>query len=317
MAVVTINTGNEHYLAGMAIKQVAYKKNEIDIFPEEDNRGLELCCYDNLVLADNSGGLSAEEILYRNDVNSFMFNFNEGDTVVFKLVKNGSDIATLNDNTYGTYYALGSITEYSGQELMSGYELEWKEVLNLHGRGVYNFKIEVTSFGSSDTVTSINYYLEQYSQDRASQTIRIQSVMNGYMRRSRINYKGIQLIDMVRVRGIFKPDIPDYVITNDLYASLGENERVVQQRKVNQVDNYSFETFPLLKCIANKIINYHFFGNEVYVSDYNVFNYSYTLKNIRVHKAEEFEYEYFDNIRSVSISGSLKEDIQDNEKTNC
>ena len=307
-----INTGLDHLLNGMCDKFDILPMNNISIFPTDEDRGLDLCCVKQLVLADATG------IDHQNDISSFMFQLAiSTDTLVMYLQKDNVTIATLNTSTYGTYYALGSIVYYSDQSLLTGYILEWSKVLAAHGEGNYRIKVDYTSLGVTVNYYSNNFDLKTYSVNKANGTIRIDSIMNGYLMRERINYKGLNLPDSIRVRGWFGNPEEKIETTNDIYANYDGEKRVVVQRKVNQFDIYNLEILPLPKCLADKIRYYHFLANTVYITDYNSFNYDYLLQKKRIYKDSAFEFKYTSTTRGVIISGKLNEQIQDTEKTNC
>ena len=314
MAVTLVNnTGLSHYLNGMAIKFDLTEYIPAKIFDvAEDDRGYDLCCIEQLVLADDTG------IANQNDITGFMFRVGDiTETLDIYLLKNGVQVAQINNSTYGTYYAINSITTYAGQELLTGVSLEWSKVLADFGEGVYQLQINYNGLFAASVEYSSKYRLRTYSNASAMGTIRIESVMNGYMLRERINYKDLNFVDMIRVKGFFGNAEEEVEVTNDVYATLAGENRVIAQRKVNQIDVYKLETHPLPKCLADKIKYYHFFGNTVYVSDYNYINYDYGLKRVRVYKDTAFEFTYTGTTRAVIIKGKLKEQIQDLQKTNC
>ena len=146
------NSGLDHLLNGMCDKFDILPMNNISIFPTDEDRGLDLCCVKQLVLADATG------IDYQNDYNSFLFQLAiSTDTLVMYLQKDNVTIATLNTSTYGTYYALASIVYYSDQSLLTGYILEWSKVLAAHGEGNYRVKVDYTSLG-----VTVNYYSNNF-----------------------------------------------------------------------------------------------------------------------------------------------------------
>jgi len=315
MAIITENTGKEHVLRGATAEAIASVLEPVVLFTEEDERGFDMCNYQNIVLADATG----EE--NQNDINSFLFKLsNINDTLVLTLEKVGTiyDIVLDGSANLGTFYDKNTINYYDEQLLYTGYTLNWADVLAKanYGIGNYRIKAELTSFGSTTTSYSGCYTLREFSTAIADSTIRIESYMNGYMLRKGINYKGINLVDMIRVKGFFGDAEEEQTITNDLYASLSGEDRVVSQRKVNVLNIYNFETQMLPKCIADKIRYYHFFANEVYISDYNSDNYDYGIKRIKIYKEEAFEFEYPKISRKIIIKGKLKEQVQDNQKTN-
>src|ERR1035437_1499798 len=146
MAIDIINTGLNHKLNGMAVKFDIVGYTPAIIFPDDEDRGLAICCAEQLVLADNTG------IINQNDVNGFMFKLAAStDTLSMFLERNGEQVAQLNNNTYGTYYAAGSITFYSDQILLTGYKLEWSKVLAAFGTGRYSVRVDYTTFGGSSS----------------------------------------------------------------------------------------------------------------------------------------------------------------------
>lgn len=307
-----INTGLDHLLNGMCDKFDILQINNVSIFPTVEDRGFDLCCIKQLVLADATG------VDYQNDYNSFLFQLGiSTDTLVMYLQKNNVTIATLNSATYGTYYALGSIVYYADQSLLTGYILEWSKVLAAHGEGNYRIKIDYTSLGSTVSTYSNNFNLKTYSTERANGTIRIDSLMNGYLMKERINYKGMNLPDSIRIKGWIGHAEEKIETTNDIYANYELEKRVVVQRKVNQYDIFNLETLPMPKCLADKIRYYHFLANTVFVTDYNLLNYDYSIKKKRVFKDSSFEFKYTGTTRGVIITGKLNEQIQDRQKTNC
>ncbi len=312
MAVNITNTGLTHTLQGMADKWDLVQLIPVNIFSVEEDRGLDLCCINELVLADSTN------IANQNDIKGFMFQVAAStDTLVMTLQKNNVDVATLDTNTLGTYYAIGSIIYYTDQSLMTGYILEWSKVLSVHGIGRYRIKIDYTSFSGLITYYSNYFNLKLFSVDAASGTIRIESYMNGYMMRERMNYKGLNFPDMIRVRGWFGNSEEKLETTNDIYANYLGEKRVVVQRKINQIEIYNLELLPLPKCLADRIRYYHFFANDIYLSDYNELNYDYDLQRIRILKNEAFNFVYTKTGRNIIIKGKLQEQIIDNEKTNC
>jgi hypothetical protein len=306
------NNGIDHVLNGMADKFDLIQKQTVKLFPAEEDRDWDVCCHHQSVLADATG------IAHQNDINGFMFQVGTPtDTLEMYLDKSGVQVAQLNSTTYGTYYALGSITYYTDQALLTGYILEWSKVLAAHGIGDYQVRVILNTFGGATTESSNIFNLRTYSTDKANGTIRIESYMDGYIMKDRINYKGLNFPDMLRVRGFFGNPEEKIETTNDVYANYSGNKRVVVQRKVNQYDLYPFETLPIPKCVTDKIRYYHFLGNTVYISDYNIFNYDYTLQKKQIFKDEAFTFKYTKTSRGVIIKGKLTEQVQDLQKTNC
>jgi len=169
---------------GECIRQVFYMVKDnpspdvvvLDIPPSRLNE----CCFELSVLADTS---SSDE--FKNDRNGFLFGFNKDliSSTVLKLEQfiNGAwaEVATLNSNTYGTFYAL-NFFENSLNETFTGYQLNWKDVLTVLGEGDYRVKCIATfSVGGVSNFYSYSYCLKQYTPNRADKTVRLEWYMNG------------------------------------------------------------------------------------------------------------------------------------------
>lgn len=130
------------------------------------------CCFELPVLAKTSGGDN-----FTDDKSSFIRFMNNGIsgatmTLQKKVSGTWTDIATLNNNTYGTYYAFGFKTNQLNENLM-GYLIEWKLVLAAHGEGDYRIKTDETLI-TTGTVNSYSfeYCLKTYTANRANGTVR-------------------------------------------------------------------------------------------------------------------------------------------------
>lgn len=312
MAVITTNTGREHKLKGMAASWTVDVLRDIEPFYKDEAKEFSDCCYQNLVLADNTG------IETQNDVNSFIFKVNRtSDVVTYKLYKNGSFVANITGTTYGVIYPVNTILYYEDQKFLAGLTIEWYKVLALHGAGVYYIQATITPLSGTPTVAeTINFILWEYSDEKADKYIRIESIMNGYMLRTGINYTGLQLLDMIRVRGFFGRFQPEIETTNDIFETLEGEKKLVKQRKVKRTDIFELETLPLPKCIMERITEHHFFADTLKITDYNYNNYDYQLLQKRVYLHEDYEMIYSPTSRYAYLRAKVKEQIQDNQKIN-
>lgn len=310
MTVVTANTGYDAYLLGMATHSVVGCVQLLQLpFLLEDSRDWAIrCCSKNIVTADLS-----DDDLDKNDTLALMFNLTEDDDVVaFELFKNNVKVADINNQTLGRYWDIGSITYYPDQDLMCGVELDWNAVLTAYGEGEYFIRSTINGM-DYDTMP---YTLIAYNIFKLDGTIKIESYMDGLILRKRMNYKGLNIRSTLRVKGCFGYIEKELTLENDLYSRYNANRRQLVQRKVNNVDIYNLELLPLHECMANEILDYHLFANEIYLSDYNANNYSYQYFRKMVFNEEAPELLYTKTSREVLIKAKLKEKIQDNEKRN-
>jgi len=58
------------------------------------------------------------------------------DTIVYKIKKNGTEVATITDNTYGTFYAAGSLTGNPSASMYVGFEADWNLIYAALGAGL-------------------------------------------------------------------------------------------------------------------------------------------------------------------------------------
>ncbi len=201
MIIITLPNGTPQSTEGMAVKLSGQTLPEITVTETNDFCYCETeCKYNPLVLAEVGG----ED--YKNDKSQFLFRrLISGDSVEMKLYKDGVELATLNNNTYGTFFngfASGNIY----QQLYVGYLLEWEEVYNLHGAGAYMIKTELNIVGNTSTVNSELYNLMGYSDRVADNTVRIETTQNGNILGSDFDFTGLEWFQSMRVRGNFYED---------------------------------------------------------------------------------------------------------------
>lgn len=115
---------------------------------------------------------------FTNDKNEFYFYFGLGvATAEMSLEKfNGvafADLATLDNDDYGTFKELGFFTNSFNQNFTS-YILDWQLVLQEFGTGSYRIKCAT----ASGNVYSREYCLNEYTSDRANGTVRVEFLLN-------------------------------------------------------------------------------------------------------------------------------------------
>ncbi len=81
------------------------------------------------------------------------------DTIVFKLFKDGVLVATITDQTYGVFKALGTLTT---QPLISYFIAEWDKIFTLEGEGCFHIETTITSLGVTVVKNSFCFELREY-----------------------------------------------------------------------------------------------------------------------------------------------------------
>ena len=157
---------------------------------------VDFCCYQSPVLAS-----STDNADWKNDINSFLFKRNfSSETINLILEKNGTtDLPIVNDD-YGVYYDFGAFGDYPNYK---GIQIQWQKVLLLEGPGTYRIRIESNFVSGTTTNYSIPFKLNEYTQNRANGTFRVQSEMDGYLRHVDFDFTGLNWLDGLRVEGFF------------------------------------------------------------------------------------------------------------------
>jgi len=261
------------------------------------------CCYISPVLAHLT-----ENDEWKNDVNSFLLKRNfDSETIDLILQKNGVIDIALTDNTYGQYYNFGSLP-YPNYK---GYRIDWQNVLQVEGEGNYRLKAISTLISGIVIEYSIPFKLQAYTENRADGTVRIQSIMNGYLRHRDFDFKGLNWVDGLRVNGFFGNRQPEYEQEHIIYA----NRQSVQLRS-EMINNYTLQTMHVPCCITDTIIEYHNFANSLKITDYNRINHcDYVQKEVVFDSMENIEYKSVTKYAPLLIK--YKDLLQNFTKSNC
>jgi len=252
------------------------------------------CCYDEKVLALPGGEA------YQNDFSSFIARKLIGvDTIQFRLLKDGFEVAVLNDDTYGEYFA--SFTE---QPLYSGFVVSWEKVLNLLGPGCYSVQTVTNILTVEKTETSHNYRLYPFSDAIADGTVRIETYMNGCVESSDFDFTGLNWYQSSRIEGFFGLVEPEFETDN--YQDSTRRKRQIQD-SINRT--YTLETNDLPSIISNRLVYESLLSNEILVTDYNQLNFeryvqvpvypSEISKSNKVDQKELLEIKFTDKVPNI------------------
>ncbi len=204
----------------------------------------------------------------KNDKTSFLFKvFVPTDTGTMSLFKNGVEIAQLNNNNYGTYYALGNLGSSYGQQFYLGYLVDWNLVLGLHGVGYYEIKANLTIFGLPKEILSEKYNLQKYSDEAVDGSVKITTFQNGNIESSPFDYTNMNWYQQIRISGIFWNKQSE-IITDNYFTS---------NRTITQIQDSIKYTYELCiefvqDSVSKFIIENAILSNEIYITDYNFTN---------------------------------------------
>jgi len=257
----------------------------------EDDRGLQGCCCEQLVLA--SSGESWES-----DLSSGWIKMSDDplDTFTFKLTKNGSPanyipVPVAFPNEPNAYYST----------------IDWYQVLLQDGVGCYNFVIEFNISGITGLVNVGNFKLKQYTIQNALGTARIRAVFNGVQQSDGIDFTGADIVSDLRFYGYIGNRQPNMAIDNIIYGNR-EMKRVIREN----LYSYSIETDPLDECIIKPMTELYLLSeNELYISDYNAHNHSYRYNDLPVIVNKSPEIEYYEFSRKAQLSCEVTDKFKD------
>ncbi len=288
--------------------QRTFSKALFSPLPEPDPcecKGLKDCQYEELALADLTDDAS-----YRNDIKGLWYKRKDPAFDVDFFIKDEDGNETpLNDGTFGTFYDFGSFVNDSN---LKGYHLEWRRVLAVLGAGKYILIRKIGFFGLTSDFESYPYNCQPFSDDIANQTVRIISKMDGSLLDKEVNFKGTEWIDGMRIRGFF----------GDRQASLEKETITTIDNKVNQVkadilNEYELRTNLLPDAVVDYIIEYHSLANEIWISDYNIYNHSYKYIDKSVQLDNFNEIRYPNKNRSAILSATFSDRYLNLRKNNC
>lgn len=184
------------------------------------------------------------------------------DTITFTLYKNGVQVATLNDSTYGQFFDFGdlAIAEYKG------IYLSWLLVQQAFGYGEYFVRTTQVSLGETYTLDSHKFNVVEYNAERADGSVRIEVYQNGVIM-SGFDYTGLNWHQSLRINGFFGDKIPEFI--SDNYQDVNRNVRQITAKIEN---TYKLITHLLPSYISDYLNEDAILSNRIQITDYNLLN---------------------------------------------
>jgi hypothetical protein len=243
---------------------------------------------------------------YKNDTNWWLFNppaTGPFTTIVFYLDKkiNGSWVqqATLNNNTYGTYY--DHTTLQCDYVPWLGYKITWRSVLSAFGEGIYRFRLQSVIYFQTSCCASPPFCLKAFDCIAADRTVRWEASYAGGKFGSidkdcyawsfcccsvtSITYGSpgttgaivpctpINWSDSIRLEGFFGFEKTSYERTKLKYVT-GEIKKVRDEA----LQRFTWKSGNLPKWAHDRLKAYGLMADRLYVSDYNINNADYDIK---------------------------------------
>jgi hypothetical protein len=260
----------------------------------EQDRGADDCCCEYLVLG------SAGSDTWKNDKTSAWIKLSDPtDIFSFALYKNGVITSYLPvpvpfPSEPNAYYTT----------------ISWIDVLNSDGIGCYELKIDYDISGVIGSVSWGKYNLKPYSVANALGTARVRALFNGVQETEGINFTNSNVDYSFRFAGFIGSQQPNTETDNIIYGNR-EMKRVIREN----LNTYEINTDPLTECFIRPLMTLFLLSeNELFISDYNVFNHSYRYLDLPVIVNESPEITYFDFSRKASLKCKVEDKFK-NKRT--
>lgn len=276
----------------------------------ECRQPLIICCPVNPVFGNVSGGQAVKTSTYENDLSTFMFDYglagsNRNATITFTLQKCESDgktwtnKATLNSSTYGKYYPLNGFPTHL---TYSGYTINWGKVYVGFGVGCYRLLVETKLGGAGggnsavDTcMASYTFSLKLFNCNLAHLTTKFEIWKTAKM--GDVDVDGhvfdlcsVNLYDSLRCLGYFgEREIESY----DTVLHEYENENTVTIHDM-AVPLYKWRSGMIPYWMHLRISAYIVMADTTLISDYNINNSAYDIKQRKIIKKGAYKPNYFD-----------------------
>jgi hypothetical protein len=258
-----------------------YKSIKLPQICLDQNRGMEDCCCEELVLAK-----STSKPWETDKTSAWMKLSDPADTVTFELYKDGvlttytpTNIQFVNESN--AYYTT----------------IEWIDVLNSDGIGCYELKVNYDISGIQGIFTWGKYRLLPFTIQNALTTARIRANFSGYHEIEQINFTDSGVESTFRFNGYIGNRQPNTEIDNIIYNNR-EMKRVIREN----LNDYEILVDPSLKCVTKPLVDLYFLSeNDLYISDYNAHNHDYCINDLPVIVSESPELTYYDFSRKASL----------------
>lgn len=240
-------------LCAMAIKLPTTKAKLPD---EKYERDFCYCNYecntcDNLVFGGSTNPIN-------NDKSSFFYKKQRlSDTYTIKLLRNGVQVALLNNNALGEYFNFG---------LQIGFLIDWNLVYNSFGWGSYEIETDYNVLGITGTLNSHGYTLRLFDEELADGTVKIEWVQNGKIESSDFDFTGLNWYNSIRLRATFKTLTPEFIQENYLNSN-----RETAQIQSSVVDNFQLTTKLICKDLKDTIYYDLILANSITITNFNLF----------------------------------------------
>ena len=269
-------------------KKIDYQVIRIPKLFVADDRSIEECCFNNLVVADT---VSSE--IHKNDITGvFEKKSLNTDTIIFTITKCG---------IFGALPNLGTVITFPKEPLGVGFVYDWKQYLTTYGVGNYTIEVNWNISGASGVYVWGNYELINYSIERLNDTVRIWSEFNSYLLNINFNFTGSGFKDSIRCEGMFGFRKPNSQIKN----LIDKGRKSIKTTREN-LNSYDLICEPLNVEQSNRLVDFMLLNEDsCFISDHNQTNHSYDYLHFPVSVENIGELEYKPASRIAKLTSTL------------
>lgn len=242
---------------------------------------------------------------WQNDNTTFLFKKQiASDTGVIRIFKNGVEVASISDNTYGVWKST-----YTNDPLQYSFIADWNLIYNAFGDGVYEIVNDYTSIGIVQQFTSRKYTLSQFTDADANGWIKFDWIQSGKLEGTDFDFtEGVDF--SFKMQGLLSIDKPETI--KDSYQL---SNRDSKQFRTEQKNKYLFNS-KLIQETDLKMLNENLsLADKLEVYDCNLFGTNFRGKELsflEINKLEDIP-----NTRKVSLGLTFNDYTQNIIKTNC
>jgi len=261
-----------------------------EIFNEE-NRGYYRCCKTQLVLASESNDT------WKSDITPSWIKLSDpADSVQFVLKKCGEI----------TNY-IPTSNEFINEPNAFFTQIEWIDVLNSDGPGIYTLNIVANISGIPFDFQWGVYNLLEFSIENALYTARIKAVFNSYHEIEGIDFTNSNVIGTFRFYGVIGSRQPNKQIDNIIF-----DDRQMSSVVRENLNIWELKTDPTNEEVTKIITDLYLLSeNRLFISDYNAHNHSYRINDIPVILEETDELEYIEDTREAVLKAKFSDKFKD------
>ena len=185
--------------------------------------------------------------------------------------------------------------------------VNWSDVLISDGIGCYTIEIAYNIGGQMGTIIWGEYNLQNYSTSRSIGTVLFKAIFNQFHKIEDIDFTNSNVIDTLRINGLFGKRDPKTVIDNLIY----QDNRIKNVIREN-VNSYTFESDAIKEKYSSKLLDLFWLSEtNLFISDHNATNHVGSYKDFNVTIEESPTIEYLELSKYCKIKCNFVDKVRD------